>query len=137
MKRRTKPKSDPYRVMMGAAHDLEMEGIDAHTITDALFVAAVHGALVIVGREAVAESLREMAVMVEGKNSFRPMIAGRAADDCRSLQIAFARQAFGVPLSLSERLSFQLVPRLAFCRFILTTFGSSVGAAVIVPSPSA
>jgi hypothetical protein len=88
MKRRTKPKSDPYRVMMGAAHDLEMEGIDAHTITDALFVAAVHGALVIVGREAVAESLREMAVMVEGKNSFRPMIAGRAADDCRSLQIA-------------------------------------------------
>jgi hypothetical protein len=75
MKRRTKGRqSDPYRVLMGVAHDLEMEGIDGHTITDALFVAAVHGAVVIVGREAVAESLREMAVMVEGKtlNAPRP-----------------------------------------------------------------
>jgi hypothetical protein len=46
MKSRTKAKSDPYKVLMGVAHDLEMEGIDGHTITDALFVAAVHGAIV-------------------------------------------------------------------------------------------
>jgi hypothetical protein len=72
MKSRTKAKSDPYKVLMGVAHDLEMEGIDGHTITDALFVAAVHGAVVIVGREAVAESLREMAVMVEGKTLDAP-----------------------------------------------------------------
>jgi hypothetical protein len=67
MKRRTKAKSDPYKVLMGVAHDLEMEGIDGHTITDALFVAAVHGAIVIVGHKEVAASLREMASMVEGK----------------------------------------------------------------------
>ena len=65
MKRR---KSDPYAVFMGVAHDLEMEGIDGYTITDALFVAAVHGAVVIVGREAVAASLRDMANMVEGRD---------------------------------------------------------------------
>jgi hypothetical protein len=76
MKRRTKGrKSDPYRVLMGVAHDLEMEGIDGHTITDALFVAAVHGALVIVGHKEVAASLREMAAMVEGKGQPAPPTA--------------------------------------------------------------
>jgi hypothetical protein len=76
MKRRTKGrKSDPYRVLMGVAHDLEMEGIDGHTITDALFVAAVHGAIVIVGHKEVAASLREMASMVEGKGVDTPQTA--------------------------------------------------------------
>jgi FixJ family two-component response regulator len=69
MKRR---KSNPYRVLMRVAHDLEMEGIDGHTITDALFVAAVHGAIVIVGHKEVAASLREMASMVEGKGVDTP-----------------------------------------------------------------
>jgi hypothetical protein len=75
MKRRMKPKSDPYRVLMRVAHDLEMEGIDGHTITDALFVAAVHGALVIVGHDEVAASLREMANMVERKGVNAPATA--------------------------------------------------------------
>jgi hypothetical protein len=72
MKRRTKIKSDPYAVMMGVAHDLEMEGIDADTITDALFVAAVHGALVIAGRDAVVLNLRDMAARVAGEEPTPP-----------------------------------------------------------------
>jgi len=42
---------------------------------DALFVAAVHGAIVIVGHKEVAASLREMASMVEGKGVDTPQTA--------------------------------------------------------------